>query len=193
MRNMFSYRGVEYILPAIFKAYPLKHAEDFLKGIVYFTNLCVFRKDEDEQRGDPLEGIGVSVQKDVACTTRFQQSPIFVWCSTMETQKETILETWRERDTVIEVFNLLEFINRIITAGRKHESASGSLHIGPVTYDKDTGSHRATQIIDGLFQKNLKYQHQKEFRFAIYGIHELSSKNELILELGDVSDIARFV
>ena len=191
---MFSYRGFEYILPGIFKAYPRAYADDFMKrGIVYFTNLNVFKKEEDEERGDPMEGTGRSIHNDTVYSVHFRGNPIFVWCSTLETQKEEILNTWQDRDTVIEIYDRLKFIDRIIEAGRKHGLASGSSHIGPVTYDKNTGSRRTGQIVDGLFQKNMRYQHQKEFRFVICGVRELTDKNELILELGDCGDIARIV
>ena len=189
---MFSYSGVEYIIPSLFKAYLKSHAEDFINGIVYFTNLEDFRKNEDPQRGDAHEGTGTSIINGTKYNAGFQG--VFVWCSTMETQKDEILKTWHDRDTVIEVFDRLKFIDRIIAAGKNHKSLSASFHIGPVTYDKDSSSHRPGHIVDGIFQKNLNYRNQKEFRMAIYGDRmNLPVDEQIILKLGDCSDIARIM
>lgn len=101
--------GIEFILPGIQKAYPRMWAEGFLStGRVFFTNLEIFRAEEDSERGDSLEGTSVTIRQGVRCTANYL-NPIFVWCGTMESEPETILATWRDRDTVIQITDPLAF------------------------------------------------------------------------------------
>ena len=73
--------GIDFVFPGIYKAYPRAWAEDFLTaGTIYFTNIKVFRADEDPQRGDRLEGTSITIRQGVRCTADYA-NPIFVWCS----------------------------------------------------------------------------------------------------------------
>ena len=50
--STFINNGIEFVLPGIFKAYPREWAVQFLEqGTIYFTNIEIFRRDEDAERG----------------------------------------------------------------------------------------------------------------------------------------------
>ena len=168
--------GIEFVLPGIFKAYPRDWANQLLnEGTIYFTNWDVFRRDENPERGDPMEGTSVTNRNGKTYKADYG-NPIFIWSSTMETNPKVIIETWRDRDTVIQITNTLKFAERIRDAAVARKSDLIYFQIGPVTYDKDEGSHRAYHWAEGVFQKNYCYSGQKEFRFALVGNYNLKGK-----------------
>lgn len=185
--------GIEIVLPGLYKAYPRAWAEEFLHdGTVYFTNLAVFREQECPLRGDPMEGTSVTIRESVKCTASYI-NPIFVWCCTMETEPEVILSTWNDRDSVVEVTDPVAFAERVKDAAVACKAGLLGLQIGPVTYDKDRGSHHAYAWGEGIFQKNLHFNGQKEFRFALVGDTRLQEEKNIILNVGECKDIARIV
>jgi len=185
--------GIEFVLPGIFKTYPRDWANQLLdEGTIYFTNWDVFRRDENPERGDPMESTSVTNRNGKLYKADYG-NPIFIWSSTMETNPKVILETWRNRDTVIQIKNTLEFAERIRDAAVIRKSDLLNFQIGPVTYDKDEGSHRDYHWAEGVFQKNLCYSGQKEFRFALVGNSNLKDKKHVVLTLGNCKDVARFI
>jgi len=185
--------GIEFVLPGIFKAYPKGWANQFLnEGTIYFTNWDVFRRDENPERGDPMEGTSVTNQNDKRYKADYA-NPIFIWSSTMETNPKVIFETWRDRDTVLQITNTLKFTERIRDAAVARKPDFLNFQIGPVTYDKDEGTSRDYHWALGVFQKNLRYNNQKEFRFALVGNSSLKDKEHEVLTLGNCQDIARLV
>lgn len=190
--STFYHEGIEFVLPGILKAYPRDWAEQLIcDGTIYFTSLGEFRDDVDPERGDPLEGNSVTIRNNVRCTSDYL-NPIFVWCSTMETDPERILATWQDRDTVIQITNTIEFVRRILQEAKKEPHITG-FQVGPVTYDKDQGSHRDYHWAEGIFQKGLRYNGQKEFRFALVGECDIRQKKNVMLSIGSCSDIIRRV
>lgn len=186
--------GIEFIFPGIYKAYPREWAEKFLyEGEIYFTNLEIFKTAEDEQRRDPLEGTSITIRQEVRCTSSYA-SPIFVWCSTMETDPKVILNTWKDRNTVVQITDTLEFARRIRNVALELKpNIKVLLQVGLITYDKDDGSHRKYDWAEGIFQKNIRFNGQKEFRFSLVGDSNMNKNNEIILKLGDCTDIARIL
>ena len=190
--NTYFNNGIEFVLPGIYKAYRREWAEQFLEnGIIYFTNIEIFKYDKNVERGDSLEGSSVTIRQGVKCTADYL-NPIFVFCSTMETDPDIILNTWNDRDTVLQITDTLTFINRIKDAAIKMEGEIIGMQVGPVTYDKDTGSYREYHWAEGIFQKNYKYNSQKEFRLALTGTPGLK-KEHLCFELGSCKNIARII
>ncbi len=182
--------GIEFIFPGIYKAYTREWAEKFIDiGEIYFTNLEIFKADEDQQRGDSLEGTSITIRQGVRCTGGYS-CPIFVWCSTMETDPAVILDTWKDRDAVVQITDTLGFARLVRDVAT---SLKLSLQIGPVTYDKDAGSHRKYDWAEGIFQKNIRFNPQKEFRFALVGDFNTKKSKEIILKLGDCSKLARIL
>lgn len=191
--STLNHDGIEFVLPGILKAYPQAWADELVReGNLYFTNLEIFRADENSERGDCFEGTGITIRQGHRCTTGYS-NPIFVCCFTMETVKSVILNTWKDRDTVVQVCNTLTFTKRIRDAAIASGKKIHSMQVGPVTYDKDEGSHREYFWGDGIFQKNMRFNGQKEFRFALIGDYCLKHDEHLPLRLGDCSDIVRIV
>lgn len=191
--STFLYDGMEFVLPGTLKAYPRDWANQFLNdGTIYFTNWEVFRRDEDPERGDRMEGTGVTNLNGKLYSADYG-NPIFIWSSTMETNPKVIHETWRDRDTVIQIKNTLKFAERIRDAVLAQKTDLQSLQIGPVTYDKDEGSHRDRHWAEGVFQKNYCYSRQKEFRFALVGNYNLKDEKHVVLSLGNCHDVAQIV
>lgn len=184
--------GIEFVLPGLYKAYRREHAEDFKHGKMYFTNINKFRKDENTERGDSLECQSNPICQGVHCTVDYH-NPIYIWCATMETDPSLIIQTWKDRDTLLQITDTLEFARRVRDASVPLKSTIRRLIVGPVTYDKDEGSYREEQWAKVIFQKNLRFSHQKEFRFALVGDWCIQHELPVILELGDCADIARIV
>jgi hypothetical protein len=192
--NAIFNNGIEFVLPGIFKAYPREWADQFLQeGTLYFTNLLKFRQDDNVERGDPLEGISVTIRQGRRCTAHYDNIPIFVFCSTMETNPNTVLSTWTDRNTVLQIKDTLSFINRIKDAVIKRKGDIQGIKVGPVTYDKDAGSHRNYHWAEGIFQKNMLHNGQKEFRIALVGDVRIKCEMHIMLTLGNCSDIARIM
>lgn len=189
--STFFHESLEYVLPGIFKAYPIQWANELIQlGKIHFTNLRVFRDDNTSGRGDLMEGVGISIRNETVCRTGYT-NPIFVWCSSMETDSDVLLAYWKDRDSVIQITNSLAFIQRLKDAATSSSYMLHSLHVGPVTYDKDEGSRRNSHWVEGVFQKNYLYNPQKEFRFAFVGDCCLQDEDEIVLSLGCCKDIVR--
>ena len=201
--NVVSFAGgIEYIVPSIRKAYPQVWAEEFLnQGVMYFTNDNIFRHTEHPQRGDNSEGEGVYNRQGVRCTSS-AINPVFLWCATMETCRERILRTWQDRDTIVEVQDVLALIGKVRSAIRERTDLINSVTgfaLGPVTYDKDTGGHTPYCFYEGVFQKHERYNEQKEFRLVLvgqnrlvqdeYGMDCLKADNDIRLQVGNCRDI----
>jgi len=168
------------ILPAISKAYPKAWAHDFLNnGKMYFTNAEIFRRDEHPDRGDPKE-----------CSDYINQ--IFIWCATMESQPSAVLKFWSDRDSVVMIKNSLRLAELIRDMVAKNKDIL-TFHIGPVTYDRNLEHERDPFWGKGIFQKDYKFNGQKEFRFAIVGDFSSKEKEHMVLEIGDFRDIAKLV
>ncbi len=191
--NTLLQEGIEFVLPGIYKAYPRTWAEDLLhSGRIYFTNIKIFRAAEDSQRGDPLECTSITMRQGVRCTVDYT-NPIFVWCSTMETDLTLIRGKWKDRDTILQITDTLDLARRIRDAANRLKPKIHLLQLGPVTYDKDEGSYREYHWAQGVFQKNLRFSDQKEFRFALVGDFSILDDENVILELGNCGDIVRIV
>ena len=192
--EVFRNNGVEYVLPTIYRAQKREWIEGFLeRGIIYFTNIEVFRRDKDPERGDDLEGVSVVNINGTQYSADYG-NPIFVSCFTMETDPAVILGTWKDRDSVLEITKPKIFIDRVMAAAKMDNTRSPSLSVGPVTYDKDCGNDGDDVPWDhGFFQKNLRHSGQKEYRLAFVCDPCPKPEAHIILELGKCDDIARII
>lgn len=192
--STFFHDNIEYVIPTIFKATRLDWAHDLISdGIIYFTNIKQFIDDPHSERGDVNEGTHVSARNGSRCTTRFSSLPVYIWCCTLDSQPCRILQTWEDKDCVIQILNTVEFARRILDAiGQQHPSL-WPLYLGPVVYTKTTGGYEQTDWADHIFQKDSRYDDQKEFRFALIGKTDEESKKDIVLKIGPCSDIVRLV
>ena len=187
----FIHDGIEFILPTLFKATKASWAEDMIKnGTIYFTNIRRYQTDANDQRGDSREGIQVLRRNDVTCTIHYNCA-IHVWCATMETSRNRILDTWKDYDTVIQIQNTWEFAQRI--KAKAHPARLSPVQIGPVSYTKTNGGHEHSDWADGIFQKDARYDGQKEYRIALTARCDDEVQEQIILNIGPCEDIMRIV
>ena len=190
--NIIKHELTEYVIPTVRKVTSAEWANQMIsKGIVYLTNLEVFIKDENPERGDRNEKKGTFICNDIKCDSE-NESSIFVWCGTLENEKAILLDTWQDRDTVMHISNTIEFGERI---RKKYSTEYGGLcyYSGIVSYDKDFGTKQDYYWGECIFQKNLKYKRQREYRLAMVAEMKVKNKEHVRLELGDCSDLISIV
>ena len=187
----FIHDNIEFVMPTVFKATMRDWAEDLIQdGTIYFTNIQRFIDDSDPQRRDQNEGRHVVVRNGVRCTAEYPM-PVYVWCCSMDTRPCRTIETWSDKDCVIQVLDTIEFAKRITSAVGKQHPKLWPLHLGPVVYTKTAGGRERTDWADGIFQKDERYDGQKEFRFALTGATGDQSEEHIALTLGPCRDIVR--
>ena len=185
------HEGIEYVIPTIFKAMKRAWAADLIEnGTICFTNLQYFANDQQPGRGDPNEGTQTLVRNGTRCSSEYT-TPVYVWCCTLDTQPNRVMRTWPDKDCVIQVCHTVEFAKRIASALLNQESDMFPLQVGPVAYTKTAGGHEASDWVDGLFQKDEKYDGQKEFRFAFTAATGDAERDHVVLQLGPCKDIVR--
>lgn len=188
----FIHENMEFVIPSIFRATMKNWADDLIQnGTVYFTNIQKFLDDSDSQRGDKNEGRSILIRSDAHCTIEYTM-PIYVFCCTLETSPIRVIETWSNRDCVIQITDTLKFAERIRSAVIQQRIKVLPLQLGPVAYTKTKGGHESNDWADGLFQKDDRYDGQKEFRFVLAGSTGDKAEDCIILNLGSCSDIVRF-
>jgi hypothetical protein len=188
----FFNNNIEYVIPTVFKATMQNWAHDLINnGTIYFSNIMQFINDPHYARGDINEGTHVSVRNGTPCTTHFSSLPVYIWCCTLDSQPCRVLQTWHDKNCVIQILDTVEFAKRLLIAiGQQHPNL-WPLQIGPVVYTKTTGGYERTDWVDYIFQKDGRYDGQKEFRFALTGKTGEEAKEHIVLTLGSCSDIVR--
>ena len=178
-------------MPTVFKATMREWAEDLQNGTIHFTHIQKFIDDQDAQRGDSNEGSQAVIRNGVRCNVEYIV-PIYVWCCTLETRPCRVIETWPDKNCVIQILDTIEFANRIAVAVGNQPQKLSLLKVGPVVYTKTVGGHERNDWADGIFQKDGRYDGQKEFRFALSGMTgDQDKKDDIILTLGPCHDIVR--
>ncbi len=116
---------------------------------------------------------------------------IFVWCATTESDPRKNLRIWKDRDTVIEIYDLAKLLLKIKKSVSK-KKLKVQIPAGLVSYDKDQGSNSPCHWEQGIYQKNEKYVRQSEFRIALVALVEINEEN-IMLNLGCCKDVARII
>ena len=187
----FIHDKIEYVMPTVFKATMSDWANDLIEnGTVYFTNIQQFATDSHPGRGDANEGRQVLIRNGLRCTTEYPM-PVYVWCCTLDTQPCRVIQTWPDKNCVIQILDTVDFAKRITNSLGKQRLNLWPLSVGPVVYTKTTGGYEKTKWTDGVFQKDERYDGQKEFRFALHARSGDKPENHVILELGACQDIVR--
>lgn len=178
-------------MPTVFKATMRDWASELIRnGTIYFTNIQQFAADPHSERGDPNEGRQVVIRNEVRCTAEYPMN-VYVWCCTLDTQACRVIQTWSDKNCVIQILDTVEFAKRITTALRKQHPKLWPLHVGPVVYTKTSGGYEKTDWADGVLQKDERYDGQKEFRFALTAQSGDEPEDHVVLTLGPCQDIVR--
>jgi len=189
----FIHDNIEYIIPTMFKATKLEWARDLIdNGAVYFTNIRQFIYDDHPKRGDSNEGRHIIIRNNSRCTVKYSL-PIYVWCCTLDTNASRVIKSWPDRECVIQILDTVAFAKRITSALGKERPTLWPLRVGPVAYTKTDGAYENTDWADGVFQKDERYDNQKEFRFALNAKTNDEYEDQIILKLGSCKDIVRIV
>jgi hypothetical protein len=187
----FIHDNIEFVMPTVFKATMHDWANDIIQhGIVYFTNIKRFVTDTHPERGDANEGRQNLIRNGVQCSTEYPM-PVYVWCCTLDTQACRVIQTWPDKNCVMQILDTVEFAQRITNALREQRPKLWPLHVGPVVYTKTSGGYERTDWADGVFQKDERYDGQKEFRFALTARSGDEPEDNVVLELGSCQDIVR--
>jgi hypothetical protein len=191
-----------------------KNIEDaFNKGYLYFNTIECFREHESAEIGDKNENIDILYQggddgeltiDDFPLTQgnglinaifdfpneqkKYSATHIFC-CSLLEISNINIEKRTFEipdemnefGDCVILIHNVPVFFDRIKKAIQKF--GAKKMYFGKIEYV----DFRKYSGDIGLFKKDLKYSHQKEFRIAF----ECENKEACKLDVGNLKDIAR--
>jgi hypothetical protein len=184
--------GVEYDKfpppSVLWRATRDSYAQDTIqKGLIYFTNANEFRMDINHERGDLTETDGNFIRQGVPCATG-HTNPIFLFCTTFESNADAVLALWRDYDTVICIHNPQMLAERMLKAAINQGVKIISFHAGSPSYDKYRGGTNPYHWAESIYQKPEKYMPQKEYRFAIVGDYSLISTKQIILNIGSCED-----
>ena len=189
----FIHDNIEYVMPTVFKATEYDWARALIEsGTIYFTNIRQFIGDSHDERGDVNEGQQILIRQGVRCSAEYG-IPCYVWCCTMDSQAFRVMKMWPDRDTVIQILDTVAFAERVRDALARQRPKFLPLKVGPVVYTKTAGGYEKTDWADGLFQKNERYDSQKEFRFAVTAHINDTAEDHVVLNLGPCDDIVRVV
>jgi len=182
---------IEHVVPTVFKAMELRYAHELIEmGRVCFSNIECFARDEHPERGDRNEGKTVLVRNGRRCTADYLV-PSYVWCCTMDSNPCRVMNTWSDRDCVVQVLDALEFARRIAGSLPCQCPDVGPLAMGPVVYTKTKGGHEHVNWVDGLFQKDQEFDSQKEFRFALPGRTGGEAKCRVFVDIEPCTEVFR--
>lgn len=180
--------GVEYehFPPpsALMRADHHAHAIDLVtSGTVYMSNAGVYREAMDPGRGDVTETDGRFIRQGIPCRTG-HTNPIFLWCTTMESDPSALLETWEDRDTIIRIHDPQLLAERMLKTAVAQGVRVLSFHAGRTRYDKCRGSEAPYHWSESIFQKPGCYSRQEEYRFALVADYCMSEERNIILKMG---------
>lgn len=187
-----------------------KYLEDFLEGKLSFAKASSYddvkltvaqRDDERERTFKPdlkktaffINGMPIRALKEVEIKHMARDSDgdkLDYYCMSFTSVYDTRFFTEFCTDSCIEVIDEGEFETRL----DKAVQAIGGGWFGPVTYfdPKKLGAISNNKEI--LFSKSNQYSWQQEFRAVVLpSLKEALKDDRKIIDIGDLSDIARFV
>lgn len=173
----------------LWRATKYSHAMDLIQnGLLYLTNAQIYREDPDPERGDATETDGKFIRQGAPCTTG-HTNPIFLWCTTLESDPDAVLAVWRDCDTVIHIRNPQALAERILRTAIVNGVKGVSFHAGAPTYDKEHGGTRLYYWAESIYQKPEQHAEQKEYRFALVGDYSMIGVPKVELSLGPCDDL----
>lgn len=189
--------GVEYEeIPTpteLWRATKSNYANELIRnGQLYLTNVQVYREDPDSKRGDSTETDGNFFRQSIHCFTG-HTNPIFLLCTTLESDPNKVFNIWHDYDTIIHIYDVQAFAERILKTAITSGIKGVSFHAGTVTYDKDHGGIRPYHWSESIFQKSERYAEQKEYRIALVGDYTMMGVENVKLSLGPCNDLLTIV
>jgi hypothetical protein len=177
----------------VWRATKHAYAKDLIEdGLLFLTNTDIYRNDPDPERGDSTETDGTFIRNGVRCKTG-HTNPIFLWCTTLESDTKAVLASWSDCDTVVRISNPEQFAQRIVNASKAQGVEGISFHCGKPTYDKNRGGTSPYHWSESIYQKPERYAIQKEYRFALVAGYSMIGVERIKLHLGPCSDLVSIV
>lgn len=194
----------------------IEYAQDFLKGNLRFMPLNYYTNLEGDSREDRLEGVSLFYQPHLSefkineiklnsdnlagpILVRHNKDHAHISCmsafyykdttKSFETEKEVldnISKPCKSKlltfgDITVLIANIIEFFNRVDEAVKKTKLPYKRKLVTYISLDEFHG-----KIEEPGFIKDLSYENESEYRFALKGI----PNEPFILNIGDISDIA---
>jgi hypothetical protein len=197
----FIVRGVEYndYPPPgkLIKVMKRCRAEGLIShGTMRFGNLEEYRKWENEVLGDINDGNGVYTMDGHQYNTG-SSNEVFAWCTSLpEISNKRVLEIAQsnEYECLVDISSPLEFFRHISKALSFEYNGDFILHCGSVSYDRGSEVDKATlnsqQFHFNVFQKDTKFQDDKEYRLSITNSSlKRCYGNGVFVNIGSCSDI----
>jgi hypothetical protein len=188
-----------------------EYLEDFLQGKLSFAiassyddvKLTVAQRDNERSRkfkpdlkkhlfainGSPIDALK---EVEINLTARdADRKPLDYYLMSFTSVYDTRLFSEFQADACIEVINEVEFSNRL-DKSLKIKDWKGLL--GAVKYFDPQKLGTISTNEDVLFSKSNQYEWQHEFRASIFPFCREELKDQrIIIDVGDISDIARFM
>jgi hypothetical protein len=193
-------KGVEYNHypppKALIKIMKRRYAFSLIRsGSLRLGNVTFYRKMENDQLGDPNDGLGMFHMQGHPYTTS-TSNPMFVWCMSLpQISKKRILEIARSEnyDCVLKVNDPEEFLQRIRRC-LEHGKKRFWVHCGTVRYNRGKEvSKRALnsqQFNYNIFQKSQVSRRDREYRLSLTDLTYNQRKTQFIkFTVGKCSDI----
>lgn len=157
--------------PFALKAMERRWAEELVRyGRLRLSSFQYYMSLEDNELGDRAEGDGRYVVGDgfahMGCAF-----PVYLFCTSLpEVDLTTLLALQDGYDAVVRVNEIEEFARIVRNAAQEQHGLVLLPYVGPVIYDRDQASTfgriNAMPWAWNAFQKDARYAHQREYRFA---------------------------
>jgi hypothetical protein len=163
-----------------------------------FGNLEGYRRWENKILGDENDGNGMYTMNGHPYNTG-SANEVFAWCTSLqEISDKRILEIAKSNDydCIVEIKSPLKLIERISVSLQSNYHGNLILHCGNVKYDRGREVDKETlnnqQFHFNVFQKNNKFQEDKECRLSItnYSLKKVYG-DYVCFDIGNCSDLIK--
>lgn len=186
---------VEYIaiMPPryLYKAMEKEFAEAFItSGSLRLRTSSYFHGIENNAIGDDAEGVGMGIINGTMTATK-TANPNYILCTSMSNDIDMLLGLDAKYNTVVEIYNVIKFGDRLALALNTHNPGRFFVQAGIVRYNKGNLINSYFWN-DNQFQKSKEYSYQYEYRYVISD-HHFKIDEFIDVSIGDCTDVARIV
>ena len=163
------------------------------EGLLRLNIVDYYQSLESNELGDLYEGMGL-LYLGTEPMHAGSSNEVFIWCAALpDTPHEILINLKNTYDSIVTVTNIKEFVARISESLR----CLGFIlipHLGAISYNRGMsvlkGELNCQKHQYNMFQKDLLYKHQNEYRFAfINSSFKQINKKHIDLSIGECSDI----
>jgi hypothetical protein len=186
VRTVVNANGLERSEPLpkfVLKAMERQWAEELVnRGGLRLSSFEYYKSQEDAELGDPYEGDGRYSVGDSFAEVQ-SAFAVFLFCASLpDTDPERLLALNKNYDTIVRVNAVEDFARCVATAAYRQEGLACLIGIDPVVYDRNESTtwERVNKMPRGwnAFQKDPRFAHQREYRFAFSHLSSSQSPDE---------------